>query len=236
MEQPMKGQVKLWDAVPGFDFDEEVDLAEAGSWFFDGTHSVPLLTPLYDWFWLRDCSYGSFFGAESLSIPRSKGFAMRRYEGGTYIGMRIVKDEAEVEKRTAKFQEALVPWIEDFDGVWGAQKDELLSIYGKLKALDLDKANDMDLMHHLWDMVAAGRRMWEIHFQGMYVSYAAFMLVEDMVKQYGLTTESPAFQAMFRGFDNKVFQVDRRLWELAHSAIDKGLDGRYHERSHGRRS
>jgi len=223
MGEEKQQQVKLWDAVPGFELNEEVDLAELKSWFFDGTHSVPLLTPMYSWFWIRHCSYGSQYAAESLSMPRYKGFGMRDYEGGTYVGMRIVRDEAEVEKRTAKFREALVPWIEDFDGVWKAQREELLGIYEKLKAVDLDKATSIDLMHHLWDMISANRRMWEIHFLGMNVSYAAFMLLEDLVKPYDLTSESPEFQNMFRGFDNHVFQVDRKLWELAREATEKGL-------------
>jgi pyruvate,water dikinase len=218
-----KEQVKVWDAVPGFDFDEKVDLPELNSWFFDGTHSVPLLTPMYAWFWIRHCGHGSQYSAETLSTPRYKGFAMRDYEGGTYIGMRIVRDEAEIGRRTAKFKEALIPWIEDFDGIWERQRKELLGMYDKLKAVDLDKASNIDLIHHLWDMISTNRRMWEIHFQGMNVSYAAFLLLEDLVKPYGLTSESPEFQNMFRGFDNKVFQVDRKLWDLARHAVAKGL-------------
>ena len=223
MEETSVEKVKLWDAVPGYDFNKEIDLAETDSWFFDGTHSVPLLTPLYDWFWIKYCGYGSRYASDVLNIPRSKGWALRRCEGATYIGMRVVRDEAEVEQRKAKFRQALVPWIEDFDGMWGAQKDELMTMYDKLKAVDLDNATNIDLLHHLWDMVSTCSRMWEIHFQGMYVSYAASMLVEDMVKPYGLTSESPAFQNMFRGYDNKVFQVDKELWKLAKDAADQGL-------------
>jgi phosphohistidine swiveling domain-containing protein len=65
--------------------------------------------------------------------------------------------------------------------------------------------------------------MWEIHFLGMNVSYAAFLLLEDLVKPYGLTAESPEFQNMFRGFDNKVFKVDRKVWELSRDAVKAGL-------------
>jgi phosphohistidine swiveling domain-containing protein len=225
MDEKRMAGVKLWDSVPGFDFNKEVDLAQINSYFFDGTHSVPLLTPMYSWFWIRNCGYGSQYAAEILSMPRYKGFTLRDVEGSDYVGMRIVKDEEEIKKRTVKFKEALVPWIEDFDGMWGAQSGELMALYEKLRAVDLDKATSIDLMHHLWDMISVNRRMWEIHFQGMAVSYAAFLLLEDMVKPYGLTSESPEFQNMFRGFDNKVFQVDKKLWKLGRDAIDKGLDG-----------
>ena len=94
--------------------------------------------------------------------------------------MLIVRDEAEVEKRTAKFKEALIPWIEDFDGLWAKQQQELLAMYDKLKAVDLDEASNVDLIRHLWDMISTNRRMWEIHFLGMNVSYAAFLLLEDL--------------------------------------------------------
>jgi len=224
MEEERHGRVKLWDSVPGFDFNKEVDLPEMNSFFFDGTHSVPLLTPMYTWFWIRHCGYGSQYACEKLSMPRYKGFTLRNVEGSDYIAMRIVRNEEEIKQRTAKFNEALIPWIEDFDGIWGAQREELLGIYKNLLALDLEKATSIDLMHHLWDMISANRRMWEIHFQGMNVSYAAFLLLEDLVKPYGLTSESPGFQNMFRGYDNKVFQVDKKLWKLGRKALEKGLD------------
>ena len=47
--------------------------------------------------------------------------------------------------------------------------------------------------------------------------------LEDLVKPYGLTSESPEFQDMFRGFDNQVFQVDKKLWGLARDAVSMGL-------------
>ncbi|MBN2124100.1 MAG: hypothetical protein JW821_07390, partial [Deltaproteobacteria bacterium] len=224
MAQEKQETTKLWDSVPGFDLNMDIDLPEMNSWFFDGTHSVPLLTPMYAWFWIRHCGHGAQYSAEKLSLPRYKGFTFRDHEGATYIAMRIVRDEAEIAERTEKFKEALIPWIEDFDGIWSKQQEELVSMYDKLKAVDLDKASNIDLLHHLWDMISMSRRMWEIHFQGMNVSYAAFLLLEDLVKPYGLTSESPEFQDMFRGYDNKVFQVDRKLWELSHKAIAKGLD------------
>jgi pyruvate,water dikinase len=223
MTQEKQDMVKIWDAVPGFDLNPEIDLPELNSWFFDGTHSVPLLTPMYAWFWIRHCGHGSQYSSEKLSTPRYKGFILRDHEGASYIGMRIVRDEAEVAERTTKFKEALIPWIEDFDGIWAKQREELLSMYDKLKAVDVDKATNIDLIHHLWDIISTNRRMWEIHFLGMNVSYAAFLLLEDLVKPYGLTSESPEFQDMFRGYDNAVFQVDRKLWELATDAVAKGL-------------
>ena len=223
METNAQNGSKIWDVIPGFDYDESIDLPELNSWFWDGTHSMPLLTPMFSWFWIRNCQHGAVYAAEVLSTPRNKGFSMRDYQGGTYIGMHIISDEKEIAERTVNFKKAMLPWIEDFDGIWAGQRKELLGMYDKLKAVDQDKASNIDLIHHLWDMISTNRRMWEIHFQGMNVSYTAFMLLEDIVKPFGLTSESPEFQNMFRGFDNMVFQVDKKLSELARDAVAKGL-------------
>ena len=223
MEDQKMESVKLWDSVPGYDFNEKVDVPEMHSYFHDGVHSVPRLTPSYSWFYGRYNPYGSQYACETLSIPRCKGWAQKIKDGSTYVAMHILRDEAEIEKRTAKFKEALVPWIEDFDGKWEGYKNELLAIYGRLKSGDLERATNIELIHHLWDLISAYRRMWEIHFLGMYVSYSAIALIEGMVARFGLTVESPEFQNMIRGFDNKAFQVDKQLGEFSQAAIHSGL-------------
>ena len=67
-----------------------------------------------------------------------------------------------------EFQKRLRPWIEDFDGLWGEGKKELLGMYDKLKALDVDQATNAQLHQHNYDLIATYKRMWEIHFLGMY--------------------------------------------------------------------
>jgi phosphohistidine swiveling domain-containing protein len=215
--------VKLWDAVPGFDFNEEIDVPEMHSYFHDGVHSVPRLTPMFSWLYGRANPMGSQYACEILNVPKSKGWSQKIRDGSTYVAMHVVRDEAEIEKRKSLFQKAMIPWIEDFDGKWGSQKNELLDIYEKLKSLDLENASNIDLLHHLWDMIAANRRMWEIHFLGMYVSMSAYALLERMVAPFGLTVESPEFQDLITGFDNKAFQVDKQMAEFAKDAIHSGL-------------
>jgi len=223
MEEQTRENVKLWDSVPGYDFDEKVDVPEMHSYFHDGVHSVPRLTPIYSWFYGRYNPYGSQYACEMLSIPKCKGWAQKIKDGSTYVAMHIIRDEVEIEKRKAKFREALVPWIKNFDGLWEGYKNELMTIYGRLKSVDLDRATNTELLHHLWDMISAYRRMWEIHFLGMYVSMSAVALLEGLVARFGLTVESIEFQNMIRGFDNKAFQVDKQLSEFAKAAINSGL-------------
>ena len=39
--------MKMYDVVPGLEFDPEKDLAQSPAWFLDATHSVPPWTPMF---------------------------------------------------------------------------------------------------------------------------------------------------------------------------------------------
>ena len=164
----MTAQVKLWDAEPGYDLNEEVDLPEMHSWFLDATHRVPPWTPMFGWFWNRYCSHGLKYCADLLSIPTCKGWEFKGKNGGGYCAFHIVRDEEEIKRREVKFREALRPWIEDFDGMWSRYKKEMLKRYEPIKAIDLDNASNCELLYHLYDLISMYRRMWEIHFQGIF--------------------------------------------------------------------
>ena len=179
---------------------------------------------MFGWFWNRYCSHGLKYCADLLSIPTCKGWEFKGKNGGGYCAFHIVRDEEEIKRREVKFREALRPWIEDFDGMWGRYKKEMLKRYEPIKAIDLDNASNCELLYHLYDLISMYRRMWEIHFQGMYVAYNAWLILEDLCKKrFGMGDQSPEFQKLLIGFDNKVFQVDKRLWQLGRLAVEKGL-------------
>jgi phosphohistidine swiveling domain-containing protein len=224
MIQKKEENVKLWDEVPGYDYIEEIDLPEMHSWFLDGTHSVPPWTPLYGWFWIRYCCHGLKYACDQLSIPTCKGWEMRFKDGGSYNAFHIVRDEKEIAEREVRFRLAMRPWIENFDGLWEAGKKELLSICQRFKELDVDKASNIQLYHHSYDLISAYIRMWEIHFVGMYASYNAWLILEDLCKtRLGMKDQDPEFQDMLRGFPNKIYETDKKLWEFGQIAIDVGL-------------
>jgi pyruvate,water dikinase len=224
---PKKKQLKtkIWDETPGYDYIAEIDLPEMNSWFLDGTHSIPPLTPLYGYQWVRYCGHGLKFACTELSIPTCKGWELRFLNGGIYCAFHIVREQKEIAQREVKFRQALRPWIEDFGGLWAGHKKELLSIYAKLKELDVDNATNLQLYHHNYDLMQAYMRMWEIHFVGMYASYNGWLLLEAMTKErFGLSDQDPQFQDMMRGFDNKIYQMDKKMWEFGQLAIKMGLE------------
>jgi phosphohistidine swiveling domain-containing protein len=66
--------------------------------------------------------------------------------------------------------------------------------------------------------------MWEIHMYMMYGVYTAYILFENMCREVAkIDDTSPLFHKMVSGFDNKVFQVDRKLWEFSKRAGQEGL-------------
>ncbi len=225
MPKKKQPKLKIWDKTIGSDYIEEIDLPQMHSWFFDGTHSVPPLTPLYAWHWVKYCSHGFKTACTELSIPTCKGWELRTLNGSIYCAFHIVRDPKEIAQREVKFRQALRPWLEDFDSLWAGHKQELLSIYNKLKELDVDNATNLQLYHHNHDLMHAYMRMWEIHFLGMYTSNNAWLLFETMTKErFGIRDQDPEFQDMMRGFGNKLYQMDKKLWEFGKLAIKMKLE------------
>jgi phosphohistidine swiveling domain-containing protein len=216
--------MKTYDVVPGLEFDEKVDLEKSPAWFLDATHSVPPWTPMFGWFWINFCRHGMQYGAEKLSLPTVKGWDWRFKDGGGYLTLNLVMDEEERKAREAKFREAIRPFIEDYDKLWGGYVDEMLGHYDKLKACDVDTASNTELLQNFEDTINVCRRMWEIHMHMMYGVYTAFILFENVCKDtLGIDDTHPTFHDLLRGYDNKVFEVDRELWKFSKKAEELGI-------------
>ncbi|MCX5809475.1 MAG: PEP-utilizing enzyme [Proteobacteria bacterium] len=216
--------MKIYDCVPGLEFDESLDFDISPCWFQDATHSVPPWTPMFGWFWVNFCRHGMQYGAEMLSLPTVKGWDWRFKDGGGYLALLIVKDPEERKAREDRFKVAIKPFIEDFGGMWKGFVGEMVGRYEKLKALDLDEATNIQLLDNFEETINVCRRMWEIHMYMMYGVYTAYVLFEQMTKQLlGIDDASPQFHKLTSGFDNKSFQVDKGLFDLAKKAQDMGL-------------
>lgn len=216
--------MQFYESVPGFEFDEQADFRESPAWFLDGTHSVPPWTPLFGWFWINFCRHGMQYGAERLSLPTVKGWDWRFRNGGGYLTVLPVKSEDERRDREQRFREAIRPFVEDYDGLWRSQLDEILAHYERLKALNLDDADNIHLLDNFEQTIVVCRRMWEIHMYMMYGTYTAYILFENMCRDLvGIDDTDPLFHKLITGFDNKVLQVDKRIWEFSQQADAAGL-------------
>lgn len=223
-EKP-KGENAIWDVAPGYDLIPEVDLPLFHSFFLDGTHSSPPVTPLYGYQWVRNCGIGNKWVNIAMSLPTCYGWEWRYKEGGLYVSFLVVRDEEERKQREIKFGEALQPYIEDFDGIWEKNKQTLNDMYDHLKVFEPDTATPLDYLHHIWDLDEAYRKMWEIHFFGMQTSYSAWILLEEECKRrFNINDQSPEFQDMLRGFDNEMYRIDKEVWQLSKQAVEMGLE------------
>lgn len=210
--------------VPGFEFDEQIDLDQSPAWFLDGTHSVPPWTPLFGWFWINFCRHGMQYGAEKLSLPTVKGWDWRFKNGGGYLTLLLVKSEEERREREKRFREAIRPFVDDYDGLWHGQIEEMLRLYEGLKKLDLDHATNIELLENFEQTINVCRRMWEVHMYMMYGTFTAYILFENMCRELlGIDDTNPVFHRLISGFDNKVLQVDKRIWEFSQLAARMGL-------------
>lgn len=218
--------------VPGLDFKEDIDIPEMHSWFHAAAYCTPPWTPLFGWYWVNYVSRGLMYAAAELSIPRCKGWAERFDKGNLYVALYIVRDEKEIAEREAKFNRAIRPWIEDFDGLWNGYKKELLDIYDKLKAVDLDNATNHQLYNHNHDLIMAYKRMWEIHFLPLYAANNTWLLLDEMLRdRFGMTDQDPEFQDMIRGFPNKIYEMDRDMWQFGKLATEMGMGSLFKENS-----
>jgi pyruvate, water dikinase len=221
----LKAADAIWGVSPGYDLIPEIDLPLNHSYFFDGTHSCPPLSPLgLQLYWARGCTHGLKYVNSYFNLPTCYGWQGRAKDGGIYWSFLIETDEQKIKQREVKFKTALQPFIDDFAGIWEKNKEELFEIYGKLRKFNPVTATNIDFMHFHWDLERACLRQWEIHFLGMQSSYSAWILLEKECKErFGIDDKSAEFQDMLRGFDNEIYKVDRELWVLAREAVEMGL-------------
>ena len=55
----------------------------------------------------------------------------------------------------------------------------------------------------------------------------AWILAEDLCKErFGMSDQAPEFQDMMSGFYNKIYEMDKKMWEFAQEAECHGAGSR----------
>jgi phosphohistidine swiveling domain-containing protein len=208
------------EAITYIDFDPEVDFSATPIWVWDSSHSNPPWTPLFGWYWAALCAFGGSGAMEAVSLPRARVTHMRLFKGGVYYGFSLVENEEEIREREAKFREFIRPYIENSEQKYvDVLERELMPGYERLKKYDPEKMSNYELWMHVEDCLNVTMRMWYFHVLGMYVTWIPYVLLENICKQYaGLDDRNPLFLKLITGFENKTFEVDRKLWKLAQRA------------------
>lgn len=211
--------------ISPLEWDEERDLNGPDIWILDTAHSLPPWTPCYAWSWLNCLQPGWSGGPELLSLPSSRGSYSALVDSCCYLAPNIITDEEEKKSREPAFREAMKPWIEDYDKAWGSIVDEMLGWWAKLDPIEVEKLSTGQLFEHYDDCLIMYKRMWMLHFLGMYPAYHIYGLFEETTKSLlGINDTDPLFLRLVSGYDNQLKKSDRMLYQLAMKGVDMGLE------------
>jgi phosphohistidine swiveling domain-containing protein len=225
-----------------YEFDEENDLKNYGVLLCDVVHGRPPLKPLYigiGWYWYY---HGFRNGAETLQLPTTRGWDSRFVNGYPYITAIQTTDE-EIKEREPIFREKIKPFIEDFDGVWGAYKNELMEVYKEAKESrglrewsDIKKLSNNELLSFFLDFAyVINRKEGETHMIMMMASYYINGLFQQMWNElFGVEAPiDPNFNKLMSGFESQDKKVVRELWHLARKAVEAGLEDAFNAEDNG---
>jgi pyruvate,water dikinase len=207
-----------------FEYDPVRDLEAYTVWPCDLTHHPRPPRPLNAWLWSDGICVGQQYGAEMMSLPEIVGWDIRLIDGYVYFGVMEVKPE-EVPEREKVFAEKIRPFIEDWEGQWKQQMEIWIPIVEEFKAFDLERASNLELRQHFEDFFVRIHRTWRpIHFYMMLPTFGLYGRFAELCKELlGMDNENPLFKALVAGFDNRLFNVNRDLWQFGDRARELGL-------------
>jgi pyruvate,water dikinase len=203
----------------------EQDLKAYPCWYLDEAHSIPPWTPLSAWSWVHGNRYGDLWAAESIGLPLCRGTDWREIDGCAYMSPVLVTDEEDVRQRETRFKKHVELFVQDYDRIWQGAIQELTSHYDEFKAFDIDNAPAYKLYDHFEQVFNFNFRVWALHSWMMYSLYELYALFEDLCREpLGIDDTSVQWHRLMRGFENKLFESDRWLWQLYRRAMELGLD------------
>ena len=220
-----------------YEFDDENDLKNYGVWFCDITHGTPPWKPLFllhSWLWPGyRCIQRTY---EMLSIPTSKGWDIRCKDGYPYPSVMLTSEE-EAKERTADFQEKIRPYIEDFQTLWNERKTDLKLSYENLRKKygvesygAITQLSNIDLLQMFEDYLLVNTKQWDVHMDFFVPVFYLFGLFEQMCREMlGIDHSDPLFSRAMAGFESKVVDFNRAIWNLGKSAIVLGLGALFSE-------
>jgi pyruvate,water dikinase len=207
-----------------FEFDPVRDLEAYTVWICDLTHNPKPPRPLNVWLWNDGICIGQQYAAEMLSVPEVRGWDMRIIDGYPYFGIVEAKAE-EVPAREKVFAQKIRPYIEDWEGQWQRYLGEWMPIVEEFKAFELEKVSNLELRQHFEDYFVRVHRIWRpIHFYMMQPTFGLYGRFAELCQELlGMDIEDPTFKKLLSGFPNRLFEVNRDLWQLGDRARELGL-------------
>ncbi len=215
----------------------------------DTVHAPDPFTPLAGWNWACLRQNGYFRAASRVKHPVTKGASTRLNPDGYLAASQPISVTAEeADERRAFFLQYTAPFKQNFEAIWGDFRHkgkvgsylrEIQRNYARIGTFNLktwafdlerfnaklEKLSNVELLNLYFELLEIMLRHFEIHFEIMYVTFGAYIAFEALTRElFGVDDSDPSFQRMIQGFDNKIYEFDRGLWQLAHLAAELGLD------------
>jgi hypothetical protein len=151
--------------------------------------------------------------AQSLPLPGGNG--MTPHIAGTHIyaSETTLPSPFEIAQRAERIGKTLPAFIEGFEALWAERVRELEAGLIHFEQYEFQDKSLPELGQLLLDARTHQKRAWDIHFEFMYPLLANYLGFYGMCSELGIT---PVETAKFlQGYDNKMLECDRALWELA---------------------
>lgn len=195
-------------------------------WVWDMGHTPPTApwSPMFVWWWMYGADVPLAQALEDTPTPRSKGPRSRSNRGYHMVTVSTPHNEEEVQERADRYRQAILPWLENPDGILNEAISYVKEVQTKYKNYDYPNASWRDLMQYVVDWVEFRHKHWYWHFYAMVSTGAIFVDWEELTNELlGMDAHHPTFQRLMRGFDNNNFALERSLHKLSTLVIEQGL-------------
>lgn len=208
-------------------------------WFADSMHWSRAIHP-FDSIGAEAVYYGAGVNsARSIALPSALGLDVRVVNGYVYICPLPVIDPAEVEKRTALFQERAGFYYKNWDELYAGWQEKMRAAIGRMKALQFEPLPEFEPLEVVtegrgrsvsWDLVENYHRLinefflvWQYHFEMLGLGYGAYLVFFGFCKQAFPEIEDQTIARMVAGVDGMAFRPDDELRRLAKLAVELDL-------------
>lgn len=185
------------------------------------------------------CALGSF-NTRVHVLPTTKGIDHRIINGRVFIGGVPVTDPAEIEARTAEFQQRAFYYYENWEELYDQWKVKMKALIADAQALPTPHLPDLEPMEttHTGKGVATNHelidtyrktlegyfRMWHHHFEFLLLGYGAYLTFFDFCKKAFPEISDQAISRMVAGMEAEIFKPDEEVKRLARRAVELGVD------------
>lgn len=190
-------------------------------WFLD-FHWARGLTPL-GMIWNEDgYSWGTQLAAEQMPLPSGRGMTQRIAGTHTYAAVIPVRNKLLVAARDKRMRAYLPDFLSRFDTIWAQRRSEIEIGWQAMLSRDVSALSDDELAVMLREARSYYRRLFEIHFEMMYPLIANYLGFRGVCRELGIETATVA--QFLQGYETKITDTDRALWQLVADARAFGVE------------